>query len=96
MAPGEPGEPIRADMLPPDIGSNALAAARRRRAGNDVAALARGARGVQRRYLDAQVSRFGGNISKTAAFIGMERSALHRKLRALGITSSDRADKAEI
>jgi two-component system nitrogen regulation response regulator NtrX len=49
----------------------------------------------ERRYLDAQVSRFGGNISKTAAFIGMERSALHRKLRALGITSSDRADKAE-
>ena len=50
----------------------------------------------ERRYLDAQVSRFGGNISKTAAFIGMERSALHRKLRALGITSSDRADKVEI
>ena len=50
----------------------------------------------ERRYLDAQVSRFGGNISKTAAFIGMERSALHRKLRALGITSGDRAEKAEI
>jgi two-component system nitrogen regulation response regulator NtrX len=49
----------------------------------------------ERRYLDAQVSRFGGNISKTAAFIGMERSALHRKLRALGITSSDRAERTE-
>ena len=49
----------------------------------------------ERRYLDAQVSRFGGNISKTAAFIGMERSALHRKLRALGITSSDRAERSE-
>jgi two-component system nitrogen regulation response regulator NtrX len=33
----------------------------------------------------AQVNRFGGNISKTARFVGMERSALHRKLRALGV-----------
>ncbi|SPJ15746.1 hypothetical protein SBBP2_1730001 [Burkholderiales bacterium] len=49
----------------------------------------------ERRYLDAQVSRFGGNISKTAAFIGMERSALHRKLRALGITSADRSERGE-
>ncbi len=38
----------------------------------------------EREYLLAQVTRFGGNISRTAAFVGMERSALHRKLKSLG------------
>jgi two-component system nitrogen regulation response regulator NtrX len=36
----------------------------------------------------AQINRFGGNISRTAAFIGMERSALHRKLKSLGVGSA--------
>lgn len=40
----------------------------------------------EREYVVAQLTRFGGNISKTAAFIGMERSALHRKIKALGLT----------
>ena len=44
----------------------------------------------EREYLSAQILRFGGNISRTAAFIGMERSALHRKLRALGVNSNER------
>jgi two-component system nitrogen regulation response regulator NtrX len=39
----------------------------------------------------AQVNRFGGNISRTAAFVGMERSALHRKLKSLGIQGEDKA-----
>ena len=39
----------------------------------------------EREYLINQVSRFGGNISKTANFIGMERSALHRKIKGIGI-----------
>jgi len=39
----------------------------------------------EREYLVAQISRFGGNISRTAEFVGMERSALHRKLKALGV-----------
>jgi two-component system nitrogen regulation response regulator NtrX len=39
----------------------------------------------ERDYLVAQISRFGGNISRTAEFIGMERSALHRKLKSLGV-----------
>ena len=39
----------------------------------------------EREYLLAQVTRFGGNISRTAAFVGMERSALHRKLKSLGV-----------
>ena len=45
----------------------------------------------EREYLLAQVSRFGGNISRTAAFVGMERSALHRKLKSLGIQGDDKA-----
>ena len=39
----------------------------------------------EREYLVAQISRFGGNISRTAEFVGMERSALHRKLKSLGV-----------
>ena len=41
----------------------------------------------EKEYLISQISRFGGNISRTASFIGMERSALHRKLKVLGIQS---------
>ena len=43
----------------------------------------------ERDYLVAQINRFGGNISKTAAFVGMERSALHRKLKSLNVTTSN-------
>ena len=39
----------------------------------------------EREYLMTQINRFGGNISRTAQFVGMERSALHRKLKSLGI-----------
>jgi len=46
----------------------------------------------EREYLKVQIRRFSGNISRTAAFIGMERSALHRKLKALGIAENDRED----
>jgi two-component system nitrogen regulation response regulator NtrX len=81
-------------MLPPDIGSIATAAVR---GDGEVMSLPlREAREMfERRYLDAQVARFGGNISRTAAFIGMERSALHRKLRSLGIGTAERQPKAE-
>ena len=48
----------------------------------------------EREYLIAQINRFGGNISRTAAFIGMERSALHRKLKALGVSGGPRAESA--
>jgi two-component system nitrogen regulation response regulator NtrX len=51
----------------------------------------------EREYLRVQIRRFSGNISKTALFIGMERSALHRKLKALGLsdpTRNDEDDKA--
>jgi two-component system, NtrC family, nitrogen regulation response regulator NtrX len=96
MAPGEPGEVIRADMLPPDIGS-ANAGGVSAADGTEVLSLPlREAREIfERKYLESQVSRFGGNISRTASFVGMERSALHRKLRSLGITGSERGDKIE-
>ena len=42
----------------------------------------------EREYLSAQMMRFSGNISRTAAFIGMERSALHRKLKSLGLSGA--------
>ena len=44
----------------------------------------------EKNYLQSQINRFDGNISKTATFIGMERSALHRKLKQLGITDEDK------
>lgn len=44
----------------------------------------------ERDYLIAQINRFGGNISKTASFVGMERSALHRKLKSLGVVTTTR------
>ena len=44
----------------------------------------------EREYLLTQINRFGGNISRTAAFVGMERSALHRKLKSLGVVTSAR------
>ena len=45
----------------------------------------------EREYLLTQINRFGGNISRTAAFVGMERSALHRKLKSLGVTTANKA-----
>ena len=48
----------------------------------------------EREYLLTQINRFGGNISRTAAFIGMERSALHRKLKALGVNGQARVESA--
>ena len=45
----------------------------------------------EREYLLTQINRFGGNISRTASFVGMERSALHRKLKSLGVTTANKA-----
>lgn len=45
----------------------------------------------EREYLLTQINRFGGNISRTAQFVGMERSALHRKLKSLGVVTSNRS-----
>jgi two-component system nitrogen regulation response regulator NtrX len=87
---------IQADMLPPDIGNLSPTPARGDSFGEIMSLPLREARELfERRYLDAQVTRFGGNISRTAAFVGMERSALHRKLRLLGINAIDRPMKPE-
>jgi len=93
MTGGAPDESIRADMLPPDIGSVSIAPTSLAD-GTEVMSLPlREAREIfERRYLESQVARFGGNISRTANFVGMERSALHRKLRSLGINTNERAE----
>ena len=92
MAPGGPSDPIRAEMLPPDIGSAAPALFSSDPSADIMALPLREARDLfETQYLQAQLLRFGGNISRTAGFVGMERSALHRKLKQLGINSDDRA-----
>ena len=86
LAGGEPDAVLDASMLPPDVGSM-VPQMPNGNGGEHLMGLAlREAREVfEREYLVAQISRFGGNISRTAEFVGMERSALHRKLKALGI-----------
>src|SRR5580700_6961740 len=86
LAGGEPEAVITASMLPPDVGSM-IPSMPNGNGGEHLMSLAlREAREVfEREYLLAQINRFGGNISRTAEFVGMERSALHRKLKALGI-----------
>ncbi len=92
MAPGGAGDPIRADMLPPEIGAITPAVLKWDKGGEIMGLPLRDAREVfEREYLLAQVTRFGGNISRTANFVGMERSALHRKLKMLGVQGNDRA-----
>ena len=45
----------------------------------------------EKEYLLTQINRFGGNISRTASFVGMERSALHRKLKSLGVVTTSKS-----
>lgn len=91
MAPGGAGDPIRADMLPPEIGQGAPALLNFDPTADIMALPLREARDLfETQYLQAQLVRFGGNISRTAGFVGMERSALHRKLKQLGVSSDDK------
>ena len=74
----------RGDVIPYDLALDAAKAAEILKPHG--VTLVEAAREVfEREYLVAQISRFGGNISRTAEFIGMERSALHRKLKSLGV-----------
>ena len=93
-APRERLAKIAPDMLPSEIVNNRLA--------GDIGISAlmgvplREAReNFEREYLRVQIRRFSGNISKTAAFIGMERSALHRKLKLLGMVDRREGDEDE-
>lgn len=94
LASGDPSEVITAEMLPVEVAAAGAAGA----VGPEriIALPLRDAREVfEREYLTAQILRFGGNISRTAAFIGMERSALHRKLKSLGVAPTRMGDDGE-
>ena len=83
---GEEDAVITADLLPAEVGAM-LPALPTSTGGEHLMSLPlRDAREIfEREYLMAQINRFGGNISRTAEFVGMERSALHRKLKTLGV-----------
>lgn len=94
MAPGGAADLIRAEHLPSEVTTN----------GGNGNGLGNGAEVIglplkqareafERDYLAAQVRRFGGNVSRTAEFVGMERSALHRKLKSLGLSGDDLVKK---
>ncbi|MBX6424704.1 MAG: sigma-54-dependent Fis family transcriptional regulator [Variibacter sp.] len=86
LAGGDPDAVITASMLPQDVGSMVPSMPNGNGGEHLMGLPLREAREVfEREYLVAQISRFGGNISRTAEFVGMERSALHRKLKALGV-----------
>jgi len=90
LATGNPSTPITLETLPPEVsvvrtnsGSNTEERV--------ISMPLRDAREhFEREYLQAQIERFGGNISRTASFVGMERSALHRKLKSLGVNANGR------
>ncbi|BBF93172.1 sigma-54-dependent transcriptional regulator [Blastochloris tepida] len=86
LAGGDPEATVNAGMLPQDVGA-LMPNMPNGSGGDQIMRLSlREARELfEREYLAAQISRFSGNISRTAEFVGMERSALHRKLKTLGI-----------
>ena len=90
LATGDPATPVTVDCLPPEAWPTAGLS--KHDGLQEVIALPlRDARErFEREYLNVQITRFGGNISRTAAFIGMERSALHRKLKSLGVEAPGR------
>jgi len=91
LSGGEPEAVITAEMLPDEIGTNVPLPVNGG-AEHLMSLPLREAREIfEREYLIAQINRFGGNISRTAEFVGMERSALHRKLRALKVGSDQRS-----
>jgi len=86
LAPSERLGCIEVDMLPPEILNEQAQLSPNNAVKAIMGAPLREARETfEREYLRVQIRRFSGNISRTATFIGMERSALHRKLKALGI-----------
>ena len=91
MAPMGGSTEISTNMIPTEIGSSAPYPNESNTNTEIMGLPLREAREIfEREYLMSQVARFGGNISRTAAFVGMERSALHRKLKALGVQSEVR------
>ncbi|MBK8456918.1 MAG: sigma-54-dependent Fis family transcriptional regulator [Phyllobacteriaceae bacterium] len=81
----DPEAPVTADMLPAEIGDMMPKAPSQSDAHIMALPLREAREMFEKEYLIAQINRFGGNISRTAEFVGMERSALHRKLKSLGV-----------
>ncbi len=95
MAPGGAEDLIRLEHLPSDVTSATPQYQGRDGLSKVLGQTLKSAReSFEREYLHAQIMRFGGNISRTAEFIGMERSALHRKLKSLGISGDDTSKNA--
>jgi len=93
LAPCERVERIEVDMLPSEVLETRGSADLSSQAITIMGSPLREAReSFEREYLKVQIRRFSGNISRTASFIGMERSALHRKLKALGIGEKHEED----
>jgi two-component system nitrogen regulation response regulator NtrX len=91
MAAEDVLEQIGADMLPSEINASGAALLRAGQGEAIMSVPLREAReAFEKEYLQAQITRFGGNISRTASFVGMERSALHRKLKSLGLQTGER------
>ncbi len=98
-ANGTDTSPIRMDMLPSEILNTGVAISKQDTVVDMMAMPLREAReAFERQYLFAQMSRFNNNISKTSLFVGMERSALHRKLKLLNIHTSlkDKEDDSDL
>jgi len=91
------GEKIKSDMLPQEIINNTVSISKPDSNLDMMSMPLREAREVfERQYLSAQMNRFNNNISKTSTFVGMERSALHRKLKMLNIhTANKLTDKTK-
>ncbi|WP_319531772.1 sigma-54 dependent transcriptional regulator [uncultured Cohaesibacter sp.] len=87
LTKGDEDAIITADLLPSEVGETAPSVPGSGEASEQIMSLPlKKAREVfEREYLKAQIARFGGNVSRTAEFVGMERSALHRKLKSLGV-----------
>lgn len=91
LSPRDRMEEVQPDMLPSEVTSGKLGGGTVMT--NLMGVPLREARETfEREYLSIQIRRFSGNISKTAGFIGMERSALHRKLKILGMTERKNGD----
>ncbi|CAN7212862.1 sigma-54 dependent transcriptional regulator [Bosea sp. LjRoot90] len=86
LTKGDPTAEITVDMLPAEVGAMVPTTPSGSGGEKLMSLPLRDAREIfEREYLMAQIARFSGNISRTAEFIGMERSALHRKLKSLGV-----------
>ena len=92
MSPGTSKDDVTAAMLPPELSAGGSYISGDQWGGEVMGLSLRDAREVfERKYLSIQLSRFSGNISRTAQFVGMERSALHRKLKSLKVSDTKRS-----